>query len=174
MDALAALLGRRSCRKYTEQEISEQDVDTMLRAAMAAPSARNQQSWRFVVVRDRDKLARLSQATPHAGMLKTAALGLVVAGETRDTVCPGYWVQDCSAATQNLLLAAHAIGLGAVWIGVHPIPERKEAVRTLVGLPTGIEAFALIAVGYPNEAKPPSERFEPRFVHAESWQDDRV
>ncbi|MCL2503733.1 MAG: nitroreductase family protein [Coriobacteriia bacterium] len=169
MDAVTALLSRRSCRRYTDQEVSEQDVDTMLQAAMAAPSARNQQPWRFVLVRDKEKLARLSQATPHAGMLKTAALGVVVAGETRDTACPEYWVQDCSAATQNLLLAVHALGLGAVWIGVHPVPEREQAVRALVDLPVGVEALALIAIGHPAESKPPSERFEPHFVHTESW-----
>ena len=136
---------------------------------MAAPSAGNQQSWRFIVVRDRDVLEEMSTATPYSKMLATAPLGVVVAGDTRDEKHPGYWVQDCSAALQNLLVAAHATGLGAVWIGVHPVREREENVRRICSVPEGIVPLAMIALGHPAEEKPPAERFREDFVYHDRW-----
>jgi nitroreductase len=169
MDALEALAGRRSIRHYTDEAVSDEQVDVLLHAAMAAPSAGNQQPWRFIVVRERDRLDTLSTATPYAGMLARAPLGIVVAGDTREEKHPGYWVQDCSAAIQNLLVAAHAIGLGAVWIGVHPVLERSQRVGEICGIPQGVVALAMIAIGHPAEEKPPSERFRGDFVFREGW-----
>lgn len=169
MDAIDAVMGRRSIRKYTSEPVTEQQLEVLLRAAMAAPSAGNQQSWRFVVVTDPEQLSRLSEATPYSGMLSRAPLGIVVAGDTSDEKHPGYWPQDCSAAVQNLLVAAHAIGLGAVWIGVHPIAEREENVREVCALPAGIRPLSMIAIGHPEESKPPGERFNPEYVHRDRW-----
>lgn len=170
MECLDAIMGRRSIRRYRDEAVSEQDVETILKAAMAAPSAGNQQSWRFVVVRDRETLQRLSEATPYSSMLDSAPLGIVVCGDHRAEQHPGYWVQDCSAAVQNLLVAVHAIGLGAVWIGVHPVLEREENVRAVCGVPEGITPFCMIAVGHPVEEKPPGDRYEPEFVFSERWE----
>ncbi len=169
MDCIEALTGRRSIRTYTDEPVTDEELDILLRAAMAAPSAGNQQSWRFIVVRDEAQRVALSDATPYAGMLARAPVGIVVCGDTREPKHPGYWVQDCSAAIQNLLVAAHAIGLGAVWIGCHPVAERSENVRRICGVPEGIEPMSMIALGHPAEHKPPAERFEPDYVHQERW-----
>jgi len=173
MDCLDAIYGRRSIRRYAEDPVSDEQVETLMRAAMAAPSAGNQQSWRFIVVRDRAVLQQLAEATPYSTMLADASLGVVVAGDTRDERHPGYWVQDCSAAIQNLLVAAHAIGLGAVWIGVHPVADRVENVRKACAVPDGVVPMAMISVGHPAEEKPPGERYRPEFVHRDRWVDPR-
>lgn len=169
MDGMQAIMSRRSIRKYTNDPVSEEHIEQLLRAAMAAPSAGNQQSWRFVVVTDREQLQKLSQATPYSGLLAEAPLGFVVAGDTRDEKHPGYWVQDCSAAVENILVAANELGLGAVWIGVHPVEERSENVRRICDIPQGIVPMAMIGIGHPVESKPPSERYEPQHVHRDRW-----
>ena len=169
MDLLQAVHTRRSIRQFTDAPITDEQVETLLRAAMAAPSAGNQQSWRFVTARDAAMRARLAEATPYASPVGRAPLGIVVLGDTRDNKHPGYWVQDCSAAVENLLLAAHAIGLGAVWIGVHPVEERVRVVAEIVGAPEGVVPLCMIAVGVPSAAGPEVDRFKPEFVHTEGW-----
>lgn len=169
MDCLDAIMSRRSIRNYTGQPISGEDIETILRAAMAAPSAGNQQSWRFIVVTDREQLTRLSTATPYCRMIAEAGAALVVCGDTREEKHPGYWVQDCSAAIQNALVTVHAIGLGAVWIGVYPVEERVENVRKICEVPDGVIPMSMLAIGYPAETKPPSERYNPELVHRDRW-----
>jgi nitroreductase len=171
MDCMDALMSRRSIRNYTAEPVTDEQIETLLRAAMAAPSAGNQQSWRFVVVTEATQRELLSQATPYSAMIARAPVAIVVCGDTRAEKHLGYWVQDCSAAIENLLLAAHAIGLGAVWIGVHPIAERAQNVRVACEIPEGVEPMSMIALGNPVENKPPSERYEPAHVHRERWQD---
>lgn len=170
MDCLDGLMSRRSIRRYTTQPVSDSQVDVLLRAAMAAPSAGNAQPWRFVVVTDRHQLEALSAATPYSGMIAEAPLAIVVCADTSVEKHPGYWVQDCSAAVQNTLVAAHAIGLGAVWIGVHPVTERVANVASICSVPQGVEVLAMIAVGHPVEAKPAAERYEPSYVYRDRWQ----
>lgn len=169
MDCLESIMGRRSIRQYIDQPVTDEELETVLRAAMAAPSAGNQQSWRFIVVRDAAQREKLSQATPYASMIARAQVGLVVCGDTRNEKHPGYWPQDCSAAIENMLVAAHAIGLGAVWIGVHPVPERVDNVRAICDIPSGIIPMSMIALGHPAEEKPPAERYNPEFVFSERW-----
>lgn len=169
MECIEAIMGRRSIRNYTSEPVTDEQVELLLRAAMAAPSAGNQQSWRFIVVRDEAQRVELSQATPYAGMIARGQVGIVVCGDTTAETKPGYWVQDCSAAIENLLLAAHGMGLGAVWIGCHPVPERVENVRRICSIPEGVMPMSMIAIGHPAEEKPPAERFEPSFVHHERW-----
>ena len=134
-----------------------------------APSAGNQQSWRFIVVRDAEKRAALSEATPYSRMIADAPVAFVVCGDTRDEKHPGYWVQDCSAAIENALVAIHALGLGAVWIGAHPVEERVANIRRICGVPEGIVPMSMIALGHPAQEKPPAERYEPAYVHHDSW-----
>ena len=169
MDALDMLLSRRSIRKYGDKNVEEHKLQAMLRAAMAAPSAGNQQPWQFVVIRDRHTLDRVCEFHPYAQMCHEAALAILVCGDTGLERHEGFWVQDCSAATQNLLLAAHAQGLGAVWVGVHPREEREQALRALFQLPDGVIPFCLVAVGYPGEAKLPADRYQSTRVHHNSW-----
>ena len=169
MKAISAIMTRRSIRQYTDEDVTAEQIETLLRAAMAAPSAGNQQPWRFVVARDAEVRQRLSVATQYASPVGRAPVGIVVLADTRENKHPGYWVQDCSAAVENLLLAAHAIGLGGVWIGVHPQPEREAAVREIVEAPEGFAALCMIAIGHPASPGPEVDRYQPEFVRAERW-----
>lgn len=171
MDAIQALLTRRSIRRYTDEPVSDEHLETLLAAAMAAPSAFNQQSWRFVVVSDAKVRAELSKASKHAGMLADAPLVIVVCGDTQAERHPDtYWVQDATAALENILIAANGLGLGAVWVGVHPWDERVDAVRAATGLPEHIKPLASVAVGHPAESKPASERLDWGKVRTDRWE----
>jgi nitroreductase len=136
---------------------------------MAAPSAGNQQPWQFVVVRDRLTLAAVAEFHPYARMLAETPLAIVVCGDTRLEKWPQFWEQDCAAATQNLLIEAEILGLGAVWLGVHPLAERVDGMRRLLGLPDEVVAFAIVAIGHPRERKQPADRFDRVRVHKERW-----
>lgn len=171
MEALEAMRTRRSIRKFTGEPVTDAEIETVLKAAMAAPSAFNQQRWRFVVVRDPARLAELAEATPYAGSLAGAAAGIVVCGETADERTPGYWIVECSAATENVLIAANAIGLGAVWLGVALYDDRVGNVRRILALPDHIAPLAMVALGRPAEAREPGERFDADKVHNETWHD---
>jgi len=168
-DALDFIQRRRSIRKYKAQAVSDEQLEVLLRAAMAAPSAGNEQPWEFVVIRDRAKLDRAREIHPYAGMLRTASLAILVCGNLQREQHKGMWVQDCSAAVQNLLLAAANIGLGTCWCGVHPSGDREQAFRELCGLPNNVVPFALIAVGVPDEEKGPADYYDPSRVHYETW-----
>ena len=169
MDAIEAILTRRSIRSFRDEPVSEDLIETLLRAAMAAPSAGNQQPWQFVVIRDRAILDAIPTVHPHAKMALEAPLAIVVCGDATLDKHKGFWVQDCAAAVQNLLLAAHASSLGAVWCGVHPNAEREEGFREFLSLPERIVPLALLVIGHPNEEKPPSERYDAARVHRNRW-----
>jgi nitroreductase len=169
VDTIEAILTRRSIRTYTEKPVSEADLDTILRAAMAAPSAGNQQSWRFVVTTDREVLDAMAASTPYGKMLRDAPLAITVCAATTDLRHPQMWQQDCSAATQNALLAIHALGLGAVWLGFWPKAERVEPLKEALGLPEGVEPLSVLAVGHPAEGQPAVDRFNPAHVHRDRW-----
>ncbi|NQT89164.1 nitroreductase family protein [bacterium] len=170
-DVLAFIQKRRSIRKYQPgAPVSDEQVDALLRAAMSAPSASNQQAWAFIVVRDRGLLDQAMEVHPHASMLRTAPLAILVCGDLTRAQHSGMWIQDCSAATQNILLAAANMGLGACWCGVHPRPERIEGLRKVFVVPEGAAPFALIAVGVPAEEKPPADNYDVDCIHSERWQ----
>lgn len=166
---MEAILTRRSVRSYEDRAVSEESIDSMLRAAMAAPSAANQRPWQFVVIEDRRILEQVPKVQPHAAMAAEAPLAIVVCGDTKRAKHPIFWVQDCAAATQNLLLAAHAHGLGAVWCGIHPNEEVTQAVQKLLSLPEEVIPLALIPVGHPAETKPPTDRYDPSRIHRDRW-----
>ena len=169
MDTLQAIHTRRSVRKYEDRAVPEELVEKLLAAAMNAPSARNAQEWQYVVIDDRKILAKYAETNPNAPMAKDAPLGIVVCGDLSLEKSPGYWVVDCAAAVENMLLAAHALGLGAVWTGVYPREERMEGLRWLVKLPDGIIAHSLVLVGYPAEHPTPQNRFHADRVHRNAW-----
>jgi nitroreductase len=170
MDRLDFLLDRRSIRRYTGQRIEQGTLEAILRAAMYAPSAVNRQPWHFVVVEDRSVMERIMEVHPHAGMLSAASHAIIVCGDEHLQHGDGYWVVDCGAATQNILLAAHLLGLGSCWVGLHPREDRKSAIASLLGLPAHVKPFALVALGYPAEQKPRPERFHPGKVKLNRWE----
>ncbi len=169
MDAMQALLTRRSIRRYTDQPVEPDLVTAILRAGMQAPSAGNQQPWHFVVITDPKTREAIPRFHPYAEMLPEAPVAILVCGDPSLERYPGYWVEDCSAATQNILLAAHALGLGAVWVGLYPQQERVEPMRKLLGLPDQVIPLALVPLGHPAQPIPPENRFNARRIHREGW-----
>ena len=169
MEAIDAIISRRSIRKYTSAPVPGDIVDKLLKAAMNAPSASNEQPWCFVVIDDRRILDDIPKFHPHSAMLKEAPLAIVVCGDMLLRKGEAWWVQDCSAATENLLLSAHAQGLGAVWLGVYPSEERVEGFKKLLELPEHIIPLSVVSIGYPAEFKSPANRFDPSRVHHNQW-----
>lgn len=165
--ALDNIFARRSIRRYTDEPVSEEGVKTLLEAAMAAPSASDRRPWHFIVVHERATLDALAKRHPYAKMLFEALLCVVPCADP--AISDAWWVQDCSAATENLLLAATALGLGAVWIGVYPRTERVQAVREVLGIPESIMPLCLIPIGHPAERKEPRTRYDAARVHQEKW-----
>jgi nitroreductase len=170
MDALDVIQSRRSIRSFARDGVDADDLRRILQAGQAAPSAGNARPWEFVVVDDADKLARIPDINPYARMAPQAPLGILVCGNATREKFAGYWVQDCSAACQNILLAAHALGYGGVWTGIHPMQDRVNGFRELFGLPDEVTPLAFIPLGRPKESKPPNDRFEEDRVHANGWQ----
>lgn len=164
---IQTIFARRSIRKYTDRPVSKEEIRTLLEAAMAAPSASNRKPWRFIVITERRTLDALAEAHPYGKMLFEAPLCISVCGDL--TEVEQFWVQDCSAATENLLLAATALGLGAVWLGVYPNQERVAAVRAILGLPETVTPLNLISIGYPAEEKEPRTQYDESRVHWEHW-----
>jgi len=170
-NALSLLFGRRSVRVYRSGQIEEATIQTLLEAAMAAPSAVAKDPWRFVVVRSRPMLTAVADVLPNGRMLATAAAGIVVCGDldaAHDRQL-SYLLQDCSASIENLLLAAHALGLGACWLGVHPRESRVQRIASLLAVPAPVIPVAVIALGWPGEIKEARTRFNPAYVHRETW-----
>jgi nitroreductase len=165
METIEAILTRRSIRKYSSQKVAPGHVKELLNAGMHAPTARNIKPWHFVVVNEREMLDRLSRAHPYAAMLQEAPLAILVAGDKNLQPMDAYLVQDCSAATQNILLAAHALGLGAVWLGLYPREERMQAVGALLEIPAHILTVTLLSVGYPAEQPAHPERWDEERIH---------
>ena len=169
MDALEAIHTRRSIRKFDGAPVSPEQIEVLLRAAMAAPSAGNAQPWRFVVVTDRAILDRIPDIHPYAAMARTAPAGILVLGDASLEKYPGYWVLDCAAAIQNMLLAARATGLGAVWTGIYPTPERVAAFSRLFALPGHVIPHSLVVVGHPAQTPAPVDRFNPSRVDENTY-----
>ena len=167
MDALEAIFTRRSIRAYTSEPVSEEDLKVILEAAMNAPSASNRQPWHFIVVDDRSKLDAIMEVHPYSKMLAQAPLAIVVCGDTK--VSSSYWQQDCSAATENLLLAARALGLGTVWLGVYPREDRVNGISRIFQLPAHVKPLAVVAVGHPAEEKGRVDRWQEERVHRNQW-----
>jgi nitroreductase len=169
MDAMTALYSRRSIRLYTPKPVPFPLVQDMLRAAMCAPSAGNERPWHFIVSNERAILDEIPKIHPFAAMLKQANTAIVVCGDTTLEKYKGYWPLDCAAATQNLLIAAHAKGFGAVWCGVYPSEDRVVNLKKLLSVPEHIVPFSLIPIGFPNEVKQAVERFDSSRVHENHW-----
>ena len=174
MNEIDWILKRRSIRKFSEQAPSGEQITKMLEAAMAAPSALNLKPWRFIVVQDEDRLAELRKALPFGKMMAPCAI--VVCGDLRSfkkLAMERFWVQDCSAATQNILLAAVSLGLGAVWCGVHPISRLEKPIRKTLEIPDGVVPLNVIFTGTPLENKPARTQYSEKNVYSETFGNPR-
>jgi len=166
-----AIFNRKSTRKYTTQEVSDPQIEQLLRAAMSAPSARNSQPWEFVVTKNKDIFAKIMKIHPYSSMLKEASVAIIVCGnEEREIIKDsGYWVQDCSAAAENILIEATDMELGTVWLGVYPREDRISGLKKLFELPSHIIPLAIISIGYPAEEPPVKNKFNKDRIHFEKW-----
>lgn len=165
--ALENIATRTSVRSYLDKPVDAALIEQLLRAGMAAPSAVNKQPWHFVVVTDKAQLAALAKANPHAGMAAKAPLAIVVCGDMNKALsgeAREFWVQDCSAATENILLAANALGLGAVWTGTYPNQERCKAVSSVLQLPKNLIPLCTIVIGYPDKENTPKDKWKPENI----------
>ena len=169
---LQTIMTRTSVRAFLDRTVSDETIELLLKAAMAAPSAKNAQPWAFVVIKNRALLEKLGASLPNAKMTATAPAAVVICGDM-DKALPGeareYWIQDAAAATENFLLAAHALGLGAVWTGVHPISERIRILKDALKLPGNVEPFCLIPFGWPAEPGTVKDKWAPAIVHQDIW-----
>ncbi len=163
---MESIFTRRSVREFTEESIEAGKLEKILRAAMQAPSAGNQQPWEFIAVQGKDNLAMLAQYNPYAGCLKEAAVGIIVLGNTDYMTYPKHWEQDLGAVTQNILLEATHLGLGSVWLGANPVQDRMDYICELYGLSGNLIPYSVIAIGYPKnkDANKFIDRFDARRV----------
>lgn len=165
--------GRRSVRRYDpEKPVSDEDLRLLLEAAMCAPSGNNARPWEIIVVRDKELRTRLSKLHQWARFCEQSPVVLVMCADTKRG--PRWWIDDCSAATENVLLLAHSLGLGSCWIGVHASDEgdmsREDYVRETLGIPDGIRVCCMISLGYPaDEPRPRPERYDESLVHHDGW-----
>jgi nitroreductase len=165
---LETIFSRRSIRKYTAQPVEPEKLDLLLQAGMAAPSAMNCRPWEFIVVTDQEKLAQLRKRLVFGD--RNAPAAIVVCGNPALSTNPAarlFWVQDCSAATENILIAAVGLGLGTVWVGVHPVAKFVKTVRAILSIPGSVTPLCVIYIGYPLEDKPSRTQYDAQRVH---WQ----
>lgn len=165
-DRLDIIFSRRSIREYSGEPVSEEDVESLLKAAMAAPSASDRKPWHFVVVTDKSVLKALADAHPYGKMISTAEVGIAVCGAP---AISDWWVQDCAAATENILIAVEALGLGGVWLGCHGRPEREQAVRNVLDIPDEIGILSLLSIGRPGVKKEARTQYNPARIHRNGW-----
>ena len=171
-EAIQNIMTRVSVRDFTGEKISEAQLDTLLRAAMAAPSAINKQPWAFIVVTDDAKIAALGEALPYSRCSNKPAVAIIPCGDLSKAIegeMANFWINDVSAATENLLLAAHAMGLGAVWTGLHPDMNRAKMVQEMLGLPEHIIPLCVVPVGVPAEQPEIKDKFKPENIHYNEW-----
>jgi nitroreductase len=143
-------------------------VTELLKAAMSAPTAANQ-PWHFVVIRDRTTLDSVTTFHPHADMLKQASVAISISGDLTVETLKGRWLLDCAAATENILIAANSLGLGACWVGIYPVEERIKGLRDLLGMPDHVVPLSMVSLGHPAEKKDPPARFKAERIHYDKW-----
>jgi nitroreductase len=163
---LETIFSRKSVRTYTDQPVSVEDLMVLVKAGMAAPTGMNRQPWEFFIIQDKALMASLADKIPYARMLKEAQAAIVVIGNPEKSI---YWYLDCSAAAQNILLAAESIGLGAVWTAGYPFEDRMEIISKAVGIPNPFLPLCLIPIGYPKGEQMPKNKWDESKVHMNKW-----
>ena len=169
METMDNIFSRRSVRRYLPKPVSSDLIENVLKAGMNAPSAGDEQPWHFIIIDKHDLLLNISESHPYAKMLKDAPIAILVCGDLQVLKFKDLWIQDCSAASENMLLAAHDLGLGAVWIGVYPAENLVREVRNILSIPQHIVPFSIIGMGYPAEEKKGRLRYDKSKVHNNGW-----
>lgn len=169
MEIIEAIASRRSIRKYTGQPVNPEDLEIVLKAGFQAPSAHNYQPRDYIIISNEETLAKIAVVHTYAKMLPQAGLGIIVCGDNKKQPLTGFLIADCAAAIQNMLLAAHGIGLGAVWCGLYPVNHLTRAIKNLCHLPSHMIPVGLVVLGQKAEEKEPVARFEPAKIHREKW-----
>jgi nitroreductase len=166
---VSILLSRRSIRRYLKQSVSANYIEQILQAGMCAPSSLNRQPWHFIIIDDERILRKIPEFHEYAKMLKEAPVAIVVCGDTKCLSHKEEWIMDCSAAAENMLLAAHELGLGSVWVGIFPYENRIAGMRQLVDIPSEFIPLCVLPIGYPAEEKKPVKRFDASRIHINCW-----
>ena len=170
---IKTILNRKSVRQFSEKKVEKAKIDLLLRAGMSAPSARNRQPWKFIVVDEKDLLKTLGMELPYARMLINAPLGIVVCGDIRnkeDRTAQSFWIQDCAATVENILIAVEALGLGAVWTGCYPRQERADTVIKHLNIPEGIIPLCVIPIGYPKFNTSTMDKWREENIIYNKWE----
>ena len=165
--AIENILNRKSVRKYSDKKIEQDKIDTILKCAMSAPSAMNKQPWEILVVTDKQKLEKIAEIIPNASYSKNSQVTIIVCGNK--VISDKFWEQDCCAVTENILLAAEALGLGAVWCAVYPFDEKVSAVKDLFDLPENVIPLNVIPMGYPETNEDAKEKYDSKKIHINGW-----
>jgi len=169
METLDAIHTRRSIRKFTDEKVSDELIEKILQAGMMAPSANNQQPWHFIVVKDKKLLDKITKIHKYSQMCKTASAAIIVCADTSCGEFSDFWIQDCSACTQNILLAIRDLGLGAVWDGLYPEKEYVKNFSEDFNLPKNIVPLSLVPLGYPAQKSGRVDRFKKERIHVDTW-----
>lgn len=160
---------RRSIRKFKEDHISDDTINDIIKAGMNAPSAGNERPWHFLIIRKKESLEAITKIHPYSSMLTQVNAAILVCGDLTLEKFKGFWVQDCSAAVQNMLLETSDMGLGSVWLALYPLEERVAGIRKILSLPAHIIPLAIVPVGVPDEDKPANDEFDQTRIHREVW-----
>jgi len=169
MDTLECIMSRRSIRKYKLQSVSADVIQKVVDAGLAAPSAANQRPCHFIIIDDRNILNKLAEVNPHAGMLATAAFAVAVCFDDSPKIFQGLVIDDCSAAAENMLLAATALGYGSVWAAIHHDEVKQKNAKAALNLPDGVKIALIVAVGVSDETPAPREKTNPKMIHKNGW-----
>jgi nitroreductase len=174
MNTIKAIMTRRSIRKFTAEPVSDQQIKTILEAAMNAPSAGDGRPWHFIVVRDREKLNALAEKIDEGNdLFKQAQAAVLIVADPKKEGFPGFYPQDCSCAAQNIYLVAHDLGLGTVWIATWEVPPRVNGIRSILGVPESLMPFAIFPLGHPAEHLEAEYRYDESLVHYDYWNEQK-